>query len=181
MHTLLLLASILAAEEPATTALTAEQVKAALKEKRGISYQVKTSMSAWRMGGELVAFVSTPYSRLTWLAQAARERFEEPSEEDIQNATADPSICVSTPASQVPVQSIVLLPRKEKEPTPANVIKSTETSKSIHDMYNKLGGQWKEVSYTACFPAAVKAQQVDVVVVYSGGKPIRGHLPKDLR
>lgn len=164
---------VLLAVTPAT-ALTPEQVKAALQEKRAITYYINTFSAR-------MAFVSTPYSRLTWLAQAARERFEELSEEDIKKAATDSSLCVSTPTSTTPVQSIVLIPRKVKEAAPDNVIKSGEPSAVIYDMYNKLGGQWKEASYTACFPERLKTEELDVVVVYQERKPIRRPLPKNLR
>jgi len=182
MRKLMLLSLTLLVVTPAT-ALTPDQVKAALKEKRGISYEIKTKFS-WKrndFGGGLVAFASTPYSRLTWVAQAARERFEELTEDDIRAATADTSLCVSTPVSERPVQSVVLVPRNVKDPAPDNVIKSTETSKAIHDMYNKLGGQWKEASYTACYPEGLNTEDLDVVVVYQGGKPLRAPFPKNLR
>jgi hypothetical protein len=179
---LMLLSLTLLVVTPAT-ALTPDQVRAALKEKKGITYEIKTKFSLKKndFGGLLVAFASTPYSRLTWVAQTARERFEELTEDDIKAATADTSLCVSTPISERPVQSIVLVPRNAKDPTPDNVIKSAETSRSIHDMYNKLGGQWKEASHTACYPEGLNTEDLDVVVVYQGGKPLRAPFPKNLR
>jgi hypothetical protein len=153
-----------------TAALSPEEIKTALGEKRAITYEVKTTFSwkrnAW--GGGVVAFASTPYSRLTWLAQSARERFEELTEADVAEALEDPSLCISTPISEIRVQSVVLIPHVIKDATPETVIKSAQTSTSIVETYNKLGGQWKEASYTACFPSGWKNTELDVIVVYQG-------------
>ena len=181
--TALLLALGVFLQAETSPALTPDEVKAALKEKRAVHYVVKTTFS-WRrnsFGGDLVAFASTPYSRLTWLAQTARERFETVDEELVAETLKDPSLCVSTPRSEdAVVQSLVLVPRNVKELTPESVIKSADTSTSIHEVYNKLGGQWKEASHTACFQDW-KGKELDVVVVYQGEKPLRAPLPRRMR
>jgi hypothetical protein len=166
-------------------ALTPEQVKSALQSKKGISYDVKTSFS-WKknsFGGEHVAFISTPYSRLTWLAQSAREKFEEVSEEEVAKAVENTQVCVSSGTSDAKVQSIVLVPKSIDKPTPADVIKPGELSVDMVDMYNKMGGQWKEANYTACFLGDLDFQNLDVIVVYQGGNKnnFRGHFPKELK
>ena len=166
-----------------TAPMTPEEIKEALKERKAITYEVQTRFS-WKkndFGGALVAFASTPYSRLTWLSQSARERFEQLTESDVAEVLEDPSLCVSSPVSEKRVQSVVLIPHDIKDATPETVIKSKQTSTSIIGMYNKLGGQWKEASFTACFPDGWKNKELDVIVVYQGGKPLRAPLPSKLR
>src|SRR5678816_4696875 len=78
--------------------LSQDEVKRALQSKKGVAYEIKTSFSFKKnsFGGESVAFVSTAYSRLTWLAQNARERFEELTPDTIAKAAADTQVCVSS-------------------------------------------------------------------------------------
>jgi len=166
-------------------ALTPEQIKGALQSKKGISYDVKTAFSfkknSW--GGDHVAFISTPYSRLTWLAQSARERFEEVTQEEVAKVTENTQVCVSSGTADTKVQSIVLVPKSIDKPTPADVIKPGELSVDMVDMYNRMGGQWKEANYTACFSGDLTFQDLDVIVVYQGGNKnnFRGHFPKDMK
>ena len=122
-------------------------------------------------GKELLWWESLPslahLSRLTWLAQDARERFEELTPEAIAKAAADTQVCVSSGTTDLKVQAIVLVPRSIDKPTPKDVIKPNELSVDMVDMYNKLGGQWKEANYTACFPHDLNFQNLDVLVVYA--------------
>jgi hypothetical protein len=69
--------------------LTPEQVTAALHEKHGIEYLVTRNGS---MGLDPIVRVSTPYSRLTWLAAAARARFEDVTPGDIDDIVKDASL-----------------------------------------------------------------------------------------
>lgn len=173
--------------------LSPELVKQALATKKAVRYEVKTpfSMKKNSFGGESIAFVSTAYSRLTWLAQGAREKFEELTPEQIEKAAADTQVCVSSGTSELKVQAIVLVPRNIDKPTPKDVVKPAELSVDIVDMYNKLGGQWKEANYTACFPLSLPYQDLDVLVVYADNarkhetalnkQDFRGHFPKDMK
>ncbi len=173
--------------------LSQDDVKAALKSKKAITYEIKTpfSMKKNSFGGESVAFVSTTYSRLTWLAQDARERFEELAPDTIAEAAADTQVCVSSGTTDLKVQAIVLVPRSLDKPTPSDVIKPNELSVDVVKMYNKLGGRWKEANFTGCFPSDLHFEDLDVLVVYANNSrehdtalnkaDFRGHFPKGMK
>jgi hypothetical protein len=182
-----------AASALAAGGLSPADIKKAIESKKAVTYEVQTPFSfkknSW--GGESVAFVSTAYTRLTWLAQGARERFEELTPAEIEKAAADTRVCVSSGTTDLKVQAIVLVPRSIDKPTPKDVIKPGELSVDLVDMYNKLGGQWKEASYTACFPPDLPYRDLDVLVVYANKSrahatigdrsDFRGRFPKDMK
>jgi hypothetical protein len=177
----------------AAEGLSQDDIARALQSKKAVTYEIKTSFSFRKnsFGGESVAFVSTAYSRLTWLAQDARERFEELSPDAIAKAAADTQVCVSSGTTELKVQAIVLVPRSIDKPKPSEVIKPNELSVDVVDMYNKLGGRWKEASYTACFPSELHLDDLDVLVVYANNSrshntgmnksDFRGHFPKNMK
>jgi hypothetical protein len=77
------------------------------------------------------------------------------------------------------VAAVVLIPHGMKA-TAESVIRPHESHTNIHDLSNKLGGQWKEVSTTACF-ADWKGRDLDVIVTYERGLVVRGRLPRNLK
>jgi hypothetical protein len=74
-----------------------------------------------------------------------------------------------------------LIARRKRVGAPGGI---RTPSKAIHEMYSKLGGQWKEASHTARYPEGLNTEDLDedldVVMVYQGGEPFRAPFPKNV-
>ena len=116
----------------------------------------------------------TPDTRVSLAARAALASYRTLSEADVTPDLAGDYVLLvlppidgprgGGPMSRVELETVLLLPRKSKDPSQA--IRPLWTKTDVATLQNAFGAQWASQTVLAAFPDRVLDPEFDVVAVY---------------